>query len=74
MSRFFQACKGHDKCVNDGNFCRTCLRPNSEIEAARVIVENVTSFLIHQDYENTDEFFAFLKKRVLKKISHRQEK
>ena len=63
----FKPCINRTACTEDGNHCRACGRSHEEIAAVRAITAQVADFVQQMDYDNVDEFLAYLSKKVLKK-------
>ena len=71
---FFKACIGRDACNEDGDHCRACGRPHSEIEKTRRIVADLADFILEMGYENYDEFLEYLRRKTIKKYEHLLDK
>lgn len=68
----FTPCKGQTACRDDGERCITCGRGFAEIEQTRALIDALAAFAIQQDYENVDEFAAYVASKVVKKVNHRR--
>ena len=66
MARF-NPCKDRNACTEDGVMCKGCGRTHVEIARTRALVNDIVQFVNTMSYENTDEFMAYLTKKVLKK-------
>lgn len=71
MNRF-NPCKGKTACRDDGERCITCERSFAEIEQTRALIEALAEFSLQQDYENVDEFAAYVADKLVKKVRHRR--
>lgn len=67
MTRF-NPCKDRNACTEDGTICKGCGRTHPEIAQTRAITADLVYFISNMDYENPDEFMAYLSRKVLKKI------
>mgnify|MGYP006448354103 CR=1 FL=1 len=72
MSRF-EPCHGKDACRDDGERCLTCGRPLSEIARLRVSIDELATLALDAGYENSEEYAAYVARKLLKTISHRRE-
>lgn len=68
MGYQFKSCVSRGACTEDGDRCRACGRPHEEVNAVRMLTNQVTEFIQQMDYENSDEFLEYLKKKVQKKL------
>ena len=66
MARF-TPCKDRSACTEDGTHCKACGRTHTEIARTRAITADVAQFLARMDYENPEDFMAYLTRKVLKK-------
>jgi len=66
MARF-KPCKDRNACTEDGVMCKGCGRTHVEIARTRALVKEIVEFVTTMGYENTDEFMAYLSRKVLKK-------
>lgn len=73
MSTLFKPCISRTACTEDGTHCRSCGRSHSEIAKTREVVNQLTELLLEVDYENPNDFFDYLNKKVAKKIKHSQQ-
>lgn len=69
----FNPCLGKSACRDDGARCLTCGRTLQEIERLRAALEQLTSLAIDYDYQNIDEFAAYVARKLTKSISYRQQ-
>ncbi len=72
MSRF-NPCIGRNACRDDGTRCLACHRSLSEIAKTRDAVERVTACLEEMNYDNPEEFMAYMSSKVMKKLKARGE-
>lgn len=68
----FRSCVGRNACRDDatGENCLTCGRSMAEVLATRAAVEQVSSLVLEQGYENVDEFLSWLTRKVTRKVAH----
>lgn len=66
MARF-SPCKDRSACTEDGPNCSGCGRTHPEIARTRAITADLVDFINTMEYENPDEFMAYLTRKVLKK-------
>jgi hypothetical protein len=64
----FQPCINRNACNEDGSHCRACGRSHEEIRKTRELSSTVADFLQEMAYENPEEFFAWLQRKVAKKL------
>jgi len=69
----FKACKNRLACTEDGSHCRGCGRSHQEITQLRAITSQVSDFVLQMQYENVEEFLAYLSKKVLKKTANKTD-
>lgn len=69
MAYTFKPCVSRGACTEDGDRCRACGRTHEEINAVRTLTNQVTAFIQQMDYENSEAFLEYLKKKVGKKLS-----
>lgn len=69
----FIPCQGKTACRDDGTRCLTCGRKLEEIERLRKQLDQLSDLAIDYEYENIDEFSAYVVRKLQKKISYRQE-
>ena len=69
----FNPCKGKTACRDDGKQCLTCGRSFTEIEQTRNLIDALAEFAMAQDYDNVNEFAAYIADKVEKKVRHRRE-
>ena len=67
MARF-NPCKDRNACTEDGLLCKGCGRSHKEIACTRAIVKELHSFIDTMQYDNVDDFLAYITRKVLKKI------
>jgi len=56
------------QCTEGGSHCGGCGRSRIEIAETKQLVKNLVEFSQKQNYENVDEFAAFINKSFLKKV------
>lgn len=71
--RQFNPCKGKDACRDDGERCLTCGRKLTEVARTVYLMNELSDFVIEQDYDNVDEFAAYIARKLVKKVKHRRE-
>ncbi len=59
-----------DLCTEDGSHCSGCGRSHSEIAETKALVKNIVDFSQRQNYENIEDFAAFIHKNLLKKLQN----
>ena len=69
----FNPCKGKTTCRDDGEKCLTCGRSFAEIEQTRNLIDALAEFVCAQDYDNVNEFAAYVADKVEKKVKHRRD-
>lgn len=68
----FKNCKDRKACTDWGDRCKGCDRSHEEIAALGQLSNALTEHLLDYPYENREEFFAWLEKKVGKKLKARQ--
>jgi hypothetical protein len=68
----FRPCAGKTACRDDNVSCLTCGRSLAAIEETRRLIEALAEFVLTQDYDNVDEFTAYVASKVGKKVRHRR--
>ena len=69
----FKSCINRNACNDDGVRCRSCGRTLDEIIKTKEVVDNVFNFIREMDYDNSDEFMAYLSRKISKKINHAKQ-
>ncbi|MFP4280645.1 MAG: hypothetical protein ACLFQI_11695 [Halochromatium sp.] len=69
----FEPCHGKDACRDDGERCLTCGRPLNEIARLRAAIDELASLALDADYENDEEYAAYVARKLVKTIRHRRE-
>ncbi len=69
----FNPCIGRNACRDDGQRCLTCGRTLDEIVKTKQLVDSVFIFINEMDYNNSDEFMAYLSRKIAKKIAHAKQ-
>ena len=72
MLRFIP-CKDRNACTEDGLICKGCGRSHEEIACTRAIVAELVSFVSTMQYENPEDFLAYITRKVTKKIKLAQD-
>ena len=70
MGNTFKPCINRNACNDDGVRCRSCGRSLDEIIQTKQVVDTVFNFIREMDYDNSDEFMAYLSRKIAKKINH----
>ena len=63
----FTPCKDRNACTEHGTHCKGCGRTHTEIFLTREIVADVVQYINKMNFENPEEFMAYLTRKVLKK-------
>ena len=63
----FNPCRGGDYCTREGSHCEGCGRRQEEIAATSELVGAVMKFALDMDYDNIEEFTAFVGDKAAKK-------
>lgn len=63
----FTPCKDRNACTEDGASCKACGRTHLEIARTREIVADLVHFVSEMNYENPEEFMAYLTRKVVRK-------
>jgi hypothetical protein len=69
----FHPCQGKTACRDDGEKCLTCGRGFGEIEKTRNLIDALAEFVCERDYDNVNEFVAYVADKVEKKVRYRRE-
>jgi predicted Fe-S protein YdhL (DUF1289 family) len=64
----FTPCINRNACNEDGTHCRACGRSHEEIRRTRELTSQLADFMQEMNYENPEDFFAYLERKVSKKI------
>jgi hypothetical protein len=64
----FVTCINRNACTEDGTHCRACGRSHEEIQSTRELTSLVADFVKRMNYENPQDFLAYLQRKVEKKI------
>ncbi len=65
----FNPCQGKDNCTEHGTHCEGCGRSHAEIARTRELIGQLAAFAQAMDYENVDEFTAFVGKKAAGKVT-----
>lgn len=71
--REFVPCKGKEYCRDDGETCLTCGRKLTEVARTVFLMNELSDFVMEQEYTNVDEFAAYIARKLVKKVKHRRE-
>jgi len=72
MKRFVP-CQGKTACRDDGERCLSCGRSFVEIHALREALDQLASLALEYDYQNSQEFSAYVARKLDKMIVHRRQ-
>lgn len=64
----FNSCINRNMCNEDGSHCRACGRSHEEIRKTRELTSQVAAFMQEMAYSNPEDFFAYLQRKVTKKL------
>lgn len=68
----FEPCHGKEACRDDGERCLTCGRSLSEIARLRASIDELATLALDAAYDNTEEYAAYVARKLLKIINHRR--
>lgn len=68
MGNTFKPCVSRSACTEDGDLCRGCGRSHAEIAAVRTQASQLVDFIQQMEYDNPEEFLAWLQGKVLKRL------
>ena len=63
----FTPCLNRNACNEDGFFCRACGRSHNEIREIRDLTSKLAEFIKRMEYDNPQEFLAYVARKVEKK-------
>ena len=66
----FTRCRGKTACLEDAAGCRACGRSLEEIAQTRALIEQAARFILDREYDNADEFAAYLAEKIMKRVQH----
>lgn len=69
----FAPCRGKQACVERGERCITCGRSLDEIARTRMLIDDLAELALRMDYDNVDEFAAYVGAKLAKKIRYRRD-
>ena len=69
----FSPCKGKDYCTEGGTHCEGCGRSHEEIARTRELIGALAAYALEMEYENYQEFAAFVGDKAAKKVAAAQE-
>lgn len=67
----FTPCQGKLACRENEERCLTCGRTLEEIYGLRDLMDRLASMAIAYEYENVDEFAAYIAGKLPKMVAHR---
>lgn len=68
----FRPCAGKTACRDDNTTCLTCGRSLAAIEETRRLIDALAELVLAQDYDNVDEFTAYVTSKATKKVTFRR--
>lgn len=66
----FKPCVNRNACTEDSTHCQACGRSHEEIAQLRQLVNDTYALFCKWQYDNPDDFFAYLQKKIGKKLKH----
>lgn len=69
----FTPCQGKTACRDNGSRCLTCGRDFDEILWLRDLMDQLANLAIEHDYENVDEYAAYVARKLQKMLAHRHQ-
>ncbi len=69
----FTPCKGKTACRDDGEKCLVCGRSLEEIIQTRQLIDALADLACARDYDNVEEFAAYIARKLGKKLTHLRE-
>lgn len=69
----FTPCRGKQYCVEKGDQCLSCGRSLGEIARTRRLIDELAELALAMDYDNLDDFTAYVAAKVGKKVRYRRE-
>ncbi len=69
----FAPCQGKHSCRENEEKCLTCGRTLEEIVLLRNLMDQLASLAIAYEYDNLDEFAAYIARKLPKMVEHRLE-
>ncbi|MCV6637395.1 hypothetical protein [Candidatus Albibeggiatoa sp. nov. NOAA] len=69
----FTPCQGKTACRDDGTRCLTCNRDFNEINRLRGALDQLATLAMEYDYTNSDEYSAYIARKVEKMIAYRRQ-
>ena len=69
----FTPCQGKNACRDNGVLCLTCGRKLTEIENLRELLQRLTDLAINYDYDNVDDYTAYVARKVAKMIEYKRQ-
>ena len=67
----FTPCRGKTARRDDGTRCLTCGRSLAEIGRLRDLLNQLTHLAITCEYDNVDQFAAYVAQKLTKNVAHR---
>lgn len=68
----FTPCIDRNACSEEGTHCRACGRSHEEIRRTRELTSQLSEFMLEMNYDNPEDFFAYLERKVGKKLKAAQ--
>jgi hypothetical protein len=68
----FRPCAGKSVCNENENHCLVCGRSLEAIARTRQLVDELTRLAQQENYDNPQDFLAYVSHRVLKKLDQYQ--
>jgi len=68
----FTPCRGKTACRDDGERCVVCNRSLVEIGQTRDLIDALAELAMRQNYDNVDEFAAYVAAKLVKKVAFRR--
>lgn len=69
----FTPCQGKTACRDGGVQCLTCRRSLAEIGELRGLLDQLSNLAISYDYDNIDDFSAYVARKLVKTITYRRQ-
>lgn len=68
----FTPCRGKHLCQDNGSRCLVCNRDSEEIAETRRLIDALATLALSQEYDNVQEFAAYVAAKLEKKVRHRR--
>ena len=69
----FKPCVSKSLCTEGGEVCKSCGRPHWHIDQTRQLINDMAEFILQADFENVEEFTAYLASKAQKKVAARRK-